>query len=485
MPSITDYASPIPPVRMGSPRVQHTQLRLRMLHGTWHDDLRTHIRQAVGAVRARAWGPPQLTACPARDLAETVSVLYDDDPSVSHVDDATAAAEVERRWDTMQARGALRQAQVYAELTNECGRHLYVDPDTGRMRLRVVTPDLLDGVSDPLRPGVPIEITEWCQRVVRDRWVWIREVWSIRDLDRPSYRCLTQDDVDVTADVHGRTYDGADEWPAVYRWADGRPWLPWSLTHSVAEPSALFNPWYRIETIDSTMVVARHSAYIDHCMTQAANPQRCVYNMAPAGSQRREAGDGTPVAVLQGDASSVLAFEPLDEQVQAMQWQWDAGAELTSMQDVYERRLGLIAQSWGLSPDDLVRQTSDPRSGIALSLSRSGTREVQQRRAPVYRPHDERLAAMTAAAMNRLDGGARPESGYRVEYALLPLSTGEQQQLERETLALYDRGLIPPSVAVARIMGTTPAAAQVQLDAARRAGILPTQKSATPEEGTT
>jgi hypothetical protein len=88
---------------------------------------------------------------------------------------------------------------------------------------------------------------------------------------------------------------------------------------------------------------------------------------------------------------------------------------------------------------------------------------------------------MTAAAMNRLDGGTRPESGYRVEYALLPLSTGEQQQLERETLALYDRGLIPAEVAVARIMGTTPDAARAQLDQARRAGTLSTS-SPTAEE---
>ena len=478
MPS--DYVTPIPPTRMGSARVRHTQLRLRMLHGTWHDDLRRHIRQSVGAVRAKAWGPPQLTACPARDLAETVSVLYDDDAAVSHALDPRAAAQVAERWQVMQARSAMRQAQVYTELTNECGRQLYVDPETGRMRLRIVTPDLLDGLADPLRPGVPVELTEWCQRVVRDRWVWVREVWSVRDLDAPFYRVLDGDDLDLTEQVHGRRYEGGD-WPDVYRRADGRPFLPWDITHSVAQPAALWNPWYRIETIDSTMVVARHSAYIDHCMTQAANPQRCVYNMAPAGSQRREADDGSPVAVLQGDASSVLAFEPLDEQVQAMQWQWDAGAELGTMQDVYERRLGLIAQSWGLSPDDLVRQTSDPRSSIALSLSRSGTREVQQRRAPVYRPHDERLAAMTATCMNRLDGGTRPESGYRIEYALLPLSTGEQQQLERETLALYDRGLIPAEVAVARIMGTTPDAARAQLDQARRAGTLATS-SPTAEE---
>ena len=457
----------LPPARMGSARVQHTQLRLRMLHGTWHDDLRKHIMQAVGPLRARAWGPPQLVACPARDLAESVSVLYDDDVQVSH-SDQLAALDIERRWQTMQARADMQRAQVVTEMCNEAGRFLHVDPDTGRMRLRIVSPDLLDGHSDPVRPGIPVELSEWTHRLVDGRWVWVRESWDIRDPDRPAYRVLSVEGDDITSRVHGRHFGGgpdADpgEWPEVYRWSDGRPFLPWSLTHSVASPASLFSPWYRVETIEATMVAARHSAYIDHSMTHAANPQRNVYNMAPAGSQVREAADGSPAAVVAGDSASVLAWEPIAEDVQAMQWQWQAGAEVGTMQDVYERRLGLIAQSWGLSPSELVRQSSDPRSGVALSLSRAGQREVQMRRAPVYSPHDERLAAMTAAVMNRQDGGTRPEYGYQVSYALLPMSTGEQQQVERETLALLDRRLISRAEARARILGETVESATARL----------------------
>jgi hypothetical protein len=73
---------------------------------------------------------------------------------------------------------------------------------------------------------------------------------------------------------------------------------------------------------------------------------------------------------------------------------------------------------------------------------------------------------MTAAAMNRLDGGSRPENGYRVACALLPLSVGEQAQIERETLALLDRGLLSPAEARARILGES-----VQTATAALAGI--------------
>ena len=131
------------------------------------------------------------------------------------------------------------------------------------------------------------------------------------------------------------------------------------------------------------------------------------------------------------------------------------------MQDVYERRLAMLAQSWGLNPSDLVRASADARSGVALSLSRAGVREVQQRRAPVYRPHDERLAAMTAAVMNRLDGGTRPEGGYRVAYGLLPLSVGEQKQIKEDALDLLERGLLSPAEARARVLGESIEAARL------------------------
>lgn len=438
------------PVRHSSSRVRHTRLRIRMMRGEWHSDMRRHILESVGPIRSKAWGPVMLSACPFRDLAQAVSVLYDADCEVSHRDDTAAALQVARRWHDMQARAAMQAGQVWTESLNECGRMLHVDPDTGRMQLRVVTPDLLDGRSHPSRPGKPVEIREWCYRQVDGKsWQWVQEVWNVEDESAPYFAVLSMDGDELTGRIEG----AVDGWPDVYRFADGRPFLPWSLTHSVAEPPALFSPWHRIEAVDGTMVAARNSALIDHSQTHAAWPQRCVANMQPAGMQTQEGSDGSPVSVVVSDPTSIIQWQAVEEGVQPMQWQWSTAAPIGEMQDVYERRLSMLAQSWGLSPSDLVRQSDDPRSGVALSLSRAGVREVQMRRAPVYRPHDERLAAMTAAAMNRIDGGSRPESGYRVAYALLPLSVGEQAQIERETLALLDRGLLSPAEARARILG--------------------------------
>ena len=151
-----------------------------------------------------------------------------------------------------------------------------------------MTPDLIDGISDPLRPGVPVEIGEWCLRLVDGSWQWAREVWSVEDPDAPFHRVYDYSGkIDLTGKVYGDEY-AEMPWPDVYRWADGRPWIPWSLTHSLAAPPALLNPWVRSETVDGTMVAARHSALIDHSMTHAAWPQRGVANMVPLGATARE-----------------------------------------------------------------------------------------------------------------------------------------------------------------------------------------------------
>lgn len=454
--------SPIvtPPPVLGSYRARHTRLRIRMLTGQWQPDLQKHMREAVGPVRSAALGSVMLSACPLRDLAHAVSVLYDTDVALAHPSDNRAAAQVQQRWDTIGARASLQAAQVWTEGLNECGRQLYVDEETGRMRVRVVTPDLLDGKADPIRPGVPVEMGEWCLRTVGTREMWVREVYSVADPAAPYYRVEDTSGDDITEAVHGRTYEGGD-YPAVYRYADGRPFLPWSLTHSMAEPAALFTPWHRVETVDGTMLAARQSSIIDDAMTHAAWPQRAVFNMQPAGTRSQQADDGSPVQVQVGDPKSILMYEAGDDETQPMQWQWDTAAPIGEMQDVYERRLAMLAQSWGLNPSDLVRASADARSGVALSLSRAGVREVQQRRAPVYRPHDERLAAMTAAVMNRLDGGTRPEGGYRVAYGLLPLSVGEQKQIKEDALDLLERGLLSPAEARARVLGESIEAARL------------------------
>jgi hypothetical protein len=465
---VASYA--IPPASFAaSRRVRHTQLRLRMIRGEWADDYAEYRLQRIGTVRASAWGPPETLDCPMRDLPRSVSVLHIEPMDVRHLADDAAAEEVRTRLGYMGAQEVLGEAQFLTEALNECAIKLEV-LDDGRMSLRQVTPDLLEGIAADGRPGVPVVLWEWILRDVDGRTQYVRDYWDIRDPLAPVREIRAADD-----QVIERL-----EWPEVHTRADGRAVLPYSLRHSIAAPLSLWNPEYRRETVGGTFRLAVHSDMIDHSITNAAFKQKYGVNIQPMGASTMDAG-GQPVQSVPGDPASILLFETDSNAppgAQAILDQFDESAPITEMQDVLERRRGQLASMWGVNASDLVRSSPNPTSGVALSLSRAGIREVQRNRSPIYRPHDERLCAMLAVAMNRTDGGTRPESGYSVRYQLLPLSQGEQDQRTRETLEMHRLGLFSKAEARARITGE-----DIEQAEAKISRIISTAPQ-TPEEGT-
>jgi hypothetical protein len=156
-----------------------------------------------------------------------------------------------------------------------------------------------------------------------------------------------------------------------------------------------------------------------------------------------------PRRVVVADPATVLFLEPIAENTTALISQWSTSADVAAMQDVYERRLAMCAQSWGLSPSDLVRTGADPRSGVALALTSQAIREVQASRAPVYRGAVAEIVALSAMLLNRATNSKLPESGYAVRFALLPTTPQERSaQLDR-AMQLFDRGLLSRVDAVA------------------------------------
>lgn len=465
------YAQP-PPSLMHSPRVRHTQLRIRMLDGAWADDYGAYRAQRIGTARSAAWGAAEVMACPLRDLADQVSVLYVEEPAIGSTADPDAAADVLERWRLMNAQQVLSRAQFLTEALNECAVRVDVLAD-GRMSLRPVTPDYLDGDALHGRPGSPGWIGEWLIRETAQGPVWVQDHWDLRDPGNPRH---------TTRDAEGAVVETL-EWPAEFRRADGSAVLPYSLRHSMPAPLSLWNPYYRRETVGGTLRLGVLSDMIDHSFVNAAFRQKYGINAVPLGAATREDDGGAPIQQVAADPASILLFQ-LDPDAppgaQASLDQFDESAPIADMQDVYERRLGMLAQSWGINPANLVRASPNPSSGVALSLSRAGIREVQRQRAPLYRDRDEQLAALTAIVMNRLDGGARPESGYRIRYQLLPLSQGEQDQLVRETMEMLRAPggpLLTPAEARARITGE-------DLETARAALASVQTPPQTPEEGT-
>lgn len=450
---------PAPVAPEDAERVRHTQLRERILAGSWEQDLRDFLIARVGKERARIWGIPSQIDSPLLQLSNAVSRLYDIDPVVEH-DNADAAARMQQLATELQAWSTCAEAQVLTEALNEAAVRVDRDADN-RVVLRLVYPSLLSGRSAATAPGRPVVLTELELREVGGQLRWVKVTLSIEDPDAPLY---------LVTDEQGHELERreGDDYP--WRWPGGRPYLPVSLRHSSRHPRELFNPWYRSETVVGTLLAGVLATLTDHGAINAAWPQRWAVGVQPAGAVQADDAEGGGVSAVVADPASIVLFEATGER-QPMIGQWVTAADIGAMQDLYERRLGMLALAWGLAPTDLVRTGADPRSGVSLAIQESAARKAQNRAAPRYRDHDERLLAMLAAEVNRDLPQAEqlPTSGYRVRYQLLPLSPAEQDDRRREALDLLDRGLLLPEEARARILDQTVEAARQDLERVRAA----------------
>lgn len=507
--------------------VEHTQLRLRLLDGLAQQDIREYIVRRVGTLRAQAWGQPQRTTCALADLSAAVAVLYVQDPTVSHpgaaapvlpAESADAAARLRARMaaEAQQAVVAAQvadvverlrisglwqvagEAQRLCEALNECAIH--VEIDGGRIIWRLVTPDLLQGLPAPGRPGEPEVLAEWRPRHVtrpgaRPELMWLADVYDVSDPAAPAFRIVDEDGVDRTRLVLSDVPDGGFV-GAAYRWRyapsasypDGRPFIPYSLRHAEAAPRALFSPWRRIETVDATMEACSLDTMTSHVCTQASFPLTYVSGgeiiteqvVDPQGRPIARAPTLDPAAIQR-----VSSTEPGQQgKIEVVRNETDP----LMLMDVSERLVARCASAWGLGPSDVQRTAADSRSGIALAVSSEGRRRMQASRAPIYRPADERLVGMLCALLNRSGVGGivdRPESGWQVSYTLSPLSPQERSQRQAEAQALYAAGAISLAEMRAMITGETTTQASAALaDIARARASGQTPPSDAPPDQT-
>ena len=478
-----------------TPEVEHTRLRLRLLDGHALSDIQAYIRSRVGEVRAKAWGTPSRSVCPLDDLASAVSVLYTLDPGLSHPelteDGADIVADVRERLRISGAWQACAEAQRLTEALNECSLHYELDG--GSILWRVVTPDLLEGVSQPGRPGEPALLREWRPREIGGEVKWCADEYDVRNPAAPSFRILDQDGIDVTAKTLGLSPAGGE--PVSYsgaaypwrtspttRYPDGRPFIPYSLRHAIATPRHLFEPWRRVETVDATLEACALATMTSHVCTQASFPMTVAIACRLAAEQIT-GPDGKIIARAPTlDPAAIHELEPTEPGTQPSVEVIRNETDPIMLMDVAERIVARCASAWGLGPSDIQRTAADSRSGVALAVSNEGRRRMLASRAPIYQPHDERMIGRLCARLNRAAVGGitdRPESGWVVSYTLSPLSPQERAQRQSEAADLYDRGLITRAEMRAMILGESPAQAAAAL-APVQAERLPPVPTTTP-----
>lgn len=433
---LADYSSPpfpADPAEWG--RWEHTRRRERMLSGRWHPDLESRLVDHFGIEVRGAIGPKSLAKNILRKLCSELAVSYIEKPKVTH-----AAGEV---TSLLGAAGILQKMGLWALMRHVQRRLvglremlLRVDwsPLLGRPAVRPVRPDVVCAWATPEDPHSPIEVHElrWREVPGKARWCW--DVLSIADPAEPSFRIHEVDSKgglgpDLTQEVLGRTYTGA-AYP--YRWTEGarsgRPFLPYVMYHAMRS-GVLWDTYEGIEVVEGALDVATAYTFLQSDIFHASWPQRWALGAYVVGTVPVAGAGGTRTKVP-ASPLSVIHFEGAPGVANPQIGQWNPGIDVESL----ARTVGMLeratAEFDGLDMSFIVKDTANPWSAAALSITREGKRQAQRTYAAELEPSDlETIEKIAAIANLMAPAGAEhlPEEGYAIEYTSLPLSADEAQ----------------------------------------------------------
>jgi hypothetical protein len=423
-------------------RVEHTRLRRRLLEGTWEEDLHNRLQIHLGTVRKAAWGLPDMSSNVFRQIARSLASLYIQPPDVSHPTRNLAAAGI---VDMVARSGLWATMNRFQQLTIGCREYwqrVHVSSD-GRLTFRPVAPDMTIAKSFADRPDYPVSVREMRERTDAEgkpRWTW--DVLDISDPENPVYEVRAYVDggkvgEDLSAVYLGGSYSGA-AYP--YRRNDGRPILPYVLYHAERIGDRLFDCYEGIEVVEGSLNIAVSYSMLFHAIKDSSWPQRYIIGAEPQGGTIEGGVAGVRREVV-SDPATVLMLRASDEQ-QPVIGQWQAGCDVTQLENTISAFANRLAQDAGVSPADIQRMGGTARSGYAIALSNEGKRDAQRVYAQSFRASDELLVMTAAILANRAMGSQFPEGGYSVQYRSIPLSGAELDGRRKHALELLDAGLM-------------------------------------------
>lgn len=363
--------SPRPPAPSSAEdqaRWDHTALRRRVLYAQHGTDVWQRVVASVGAIRARAWLPLDMSSNPLEQTWRQLAALYRSEPWIvgPHPDVIEAVAE-SGHWSLMQ--------RVQRDTLGLGEELLLCDlDDDGQPIAHVIYPDLATVWVDVRRPGV-LRGVYWWEPHPFDFGKWVH--WHIQMGKEPRYWATNEKGEDITGDLRG----GATDFPWVGQ--DGAPLMPVVMHHRNVTGYA-WDPYTGAELVDGALQLSLLYTHYSHIIRQAAWKQRYMVGGKFRGAEMSE--DGSSKAVV-ADPAVVLDIEADEGATQPMIGQWDQSADpekIIASIRIYERRL--VEQAAG--GVEVTRETSDIRSGYSLAVGREERLSQQQMYAPVFRSVD-------------------------------------------------------------------------------------------------
>ena len=452
-------SKPVAPTSACQARWDHTALRRRLIQGTWEEDLEDELFRHLPADRREAWGVADMSSNALEQVTRQLAMLYHELPSITHAEDISALIGREGYvtksgyWQLMQ------RIQQYTIGMRECVVRIDVVPHVKGIRARhsgilyrVVTPDYVYAEASPDAPDIPLYYQEYRLRYSESKksYEWIVDILDIRDEQKPvfgMYRINSDGTVgdDVSEEYMGHPAHVGDSYP--YRTKDGIAFIPIQIYHA-EKTGQLWNAFDGSQLTFGTLTSAVLFSFYLHLVRDACWSQKYVAGLQLAGQSALDTDLPARRAAITTDPSSILVFtsDP-DINTQPLIGSFEPSADPQTLLESIAKYEYRVATSAGIS-SEVLRQSGDPRSGYALSISRDGQREAQKKYAPIFRLCDEELLGKTACLCNRFLGTSLPEDGYRVQYSQLNLSPEEMKAQREDVIQKLSAGLISPVDAI-------------------------------------
>jgi len=424
-------------------RAQST--RLEIAQSQWDEVLDKWVGEHVDEqVKAAAWGKVDTSVNVLADLVRQLTThgLYGRRQAVRH-----KAAQVDA---FVGPEGLLEHAGWYTrgqrlQFLTMCLGDMYVrfGISEGRMVYRFAYPsDIWTRMADE-DPTRIVELRELRVRMIDDAPAYVWEVHKISG-DTGTFRIYEPDGRELGRDLTAKLL--GDDMPdgEGYPWTDedGRPQLPY-VHYQDADTGQAWNHMLRAGITRGTLNAAMYATFAGQCARHATGSHVIIWGLDMPGVVASQGGvQGAQPVAHQAITPGAAAYHNVKEGQVPGVTEVGPGvnlAEVSAFATGYEAGQ---AVRWGLPASELTRQSANPSSAAALSISNEGKRDVSAQVEPMFRRCD--LAALRVAAMvARLGGlGVFPESGYTIAYRQIPRSPTEQQERRDELTWQLDQGLV-------------------------------------------
>lgn len=309
------------------PRPVEAQIHLatRVIDNEHEDDVAERAKLSLGS-RASLIKILDLSRNPLRSYTERVGRAYSPPPAVSGLGPALAAvlddhsattavdeyAEIGSYPLPTTVLQACQDAQRYRLGVGYGAIHIGYSERTRTITMTVIRPSALEPTYASTDPQEPTRVRYLGSRTVDGQARDVIEDYDLTRLDAPTYRVMLGNQ-DVTAQVNdGRTYEGEGY---IWRYADGRPYIPVVLTGTTRHPYAT------MPLVEATLQVAvRWSAWGIGC-DHASHPQRHVRGLVLAGMDSSATSGTHGETGIATGPETVLVWHDVDPDRPGDHWQ--------------------------------------------------------------------------------------------------------------------------------------------------------------------